>query len=150
MQKVMFRQGPRGTARPPSRPPARRDPRRPATARRVPPEAPPHPTETFTQRLLLVLAGTRPPHWFARHTADRAYDDLLWLVARRPLGTGGRRPTIHDIGYFVPATGTYEVFARITAGPRLHALAFRMHLAADNRWRVTAVELGGRPPREDG
>ncbi|MFI0237015.1 Rv3235 family protein [Streptomyces sp. NPDC016845] len=139
----MSRQGPRGTTRPPSR----RDSRRPAV-RRVPPAAPPHPTELFTQRLLLVLCGTRPPHWFARYTADRAYDDLLWLVARRPLGTGGRRPTIHEIGYFEAAADTFEVFARITAGPRLHALAFRMYLSEDRRWRVTAVELGGRPPRQ--
>lgn len=145
MQKVMTRRGPRSTTRPPSR----RDSRRPAE-RRVPPQAPPHPTELFTQRLLLVLCGHKPPHWLARHTADRAYDDLLWLVARRSLGTGGRRPTIHRIGHFEPSEGTFEVFARITAGTRLHALAFRLHLSHDDRWRVTAVELDGRPPRDHG
>lgn len=144
MQKVMTRRGPRRTTRPPSR----RDTRRPAPAR-IPPQAPPHPSEVFTERLLLVLCGHRPPHWFARHTAHQAYDDLLWLVDRRPLGLSGPRPTIHRIGDFEPAPGTYEVFASITAGPRLHALAFRLTLGRDHRWRVTAVELDGRPPREE-
>ncbi|NEB76897.1 hypothetical protein G3I40_16970 [Streptomyces sp. SID14478] len=137
----MTRRGPRRTTRPPTR----HDTRRPGSGR-TPPRPPLHPTELFTERLLLVLSGQRPTHWFARHTADQAYEDLLWLAARGPLGPA--RPTIHRIGHFEPSTGTYEVFARITAGPRLHALAFRLHLATDRRWRVTAVELDGRPPRE--
>ncbi|MFI5660632.1 Rv3235 family protein [Streptomyces sp. NPDC051684] len=147
MQKVMNRRGPRGN----TRPPGRRDSRRPgAGTRRVPPRVPPHPTELFTQRLLLVLSGDRPLHWFARHAAHQAFDDLLWLVERRALLPGaGPRPTVHGIGHFEPAPGSFEVFARIAVGPRLHALAFRLALGEDRRWRCTAVELGGRPPREE-
>ncbi|WP_306324186.1 MULTISPECIES: Rv3235 family protein [unclassified Streptomyces] len=144
VQKVLSKRDPRRVT---TRPPNRRDPRRP-TERRRSPQPPPHPTEHFTQLLLLVLGGHRPPHWFARHTADRAYDDLLWLVDRRPLGTTGPRPTVHDIGHCALSAYVYEVFARIAVGPRLHALAFRLHLHSDRRWRVTAVELDGRPPRD--
>ncbi|MET8470411.1 Rv3235 family protein [Streptomyces sp. NPDC006422] len=148
MQKVMNRRAPRAN----NRPPTRRDSRRPGTVpRRVPPQVPPHPTELFTQRLLLVLSGDRPLHWFARHAAHQAFDDLVWLVDRRVLlpGAGpGPRPTVRGIGHFEPAPGSYEVFARIAVGPRLHALAFRLTRSADHRWRCTAVELDGRPPRD--
>jgi hypothetical protein len=99
----------------------------------------------FTERLILVLSGQKPLHWFARHTLHQAYEDLLWLATRRPLGPV--RPRIHDIGWFEPAEGSLEVFARITTGPRLHALAFRLVLDEAERWRCTAVELDGRPPR---
>ncbi|MBO1338010.1 Rv3235 family protein [Streptomyces sp. VRA16 Mangrove soil] len=141
MQKVLSRRGPRRTTRPPSR----RDSRRPAAR---PPRVAPHPAELFTERLILVLAGHKPPFWFARHTAGHAFEDLIWLLAHRPLARSGPRPTIHDIGHFEPATGTYEVFARIAVGPRLHALAFRLTRTPDLRWRCTAVELDTRPPRE--
>ncbi|WP_338699617.1 Rv3235 family protein [Streptomyces sp. Q6] len=137
----MNRQGPRRSTRPPTR----RDSRRPV---RVAPQPPPHPTELFTDRLLLVLTGHKPLHWFARHATGHGFEDLLWLLDHRPLPRTGPQPTIHDIGRFEPDPGVYEVFARISVGPRLHALAFRMARAEDRRWRCTAVELGGRPPRD--
>ncbi|QNS05886.1 hypothetical protein IAG42_21400 [Streptomyces xanthii] len=140
MQKVMTRRGPRRS----TRPPARRDSRRPGPGR-IAPQAPPHPTELFTERLVLVLSGQKPLHWVARHTVHQAYEDLLWLADRRPLGPA--RPRIHRIGHFEPSPGSYEVFARVTAGPRLHALAFRLVRDESLRWRCTAVELDGRPPR---
>ncbi|WP_420033958.1 Rv3235 family protein [Streptomyces sp. cg28] len=143
MQKVLSRRGPRRT----SRPPGRRDTRRPAPPR-VRPQAPPHPAEHFTDLLLLVLTGHRPAVWFARHTRGHAFEDLLWLLAHRPLARTGPRARVHDIGHYEPDSGVYEVFARITVGPRLHALAFRLTRAEDLRWRCTAVDLDGRTPRE--
>ncbi|WP_051127158.1 MULTISPECIES: Rv3235 family protein [unclassified Streptomyces] len=137
----MNTRGPRRSSRPPNR----RDTRRPA---RVRPQAPPHPTELFTDRLLLVLAGHRPLHWFARHTTGHGFDDLLWLLEHRPLARTGPRPAVHGIGHFEAGPGAYEVFARISVGPRLHALAFRLALTDDHRWRCTAVELDARPPRD--
>ncbi|MEV5612887.1 Rv3235 family protein [Streptomyces sp. NPDC052225] len=137
----MNRQGPRRTTRPPTR----RDSRRPA---RITPQPPPHPTELFADRILLVLTGHKPLHWFARHTTGHAFEDLLWLLAHRPLPRTGPRPRVHDIGRCQPDTGVYEVFARIAVGPRLHALAFRMTFTEDRRWRCTAVELDTRPPRD--
>ncbi|MFJ4715798.1 Rv3235 family protein [Streptomyces sp. NPDC088785] len=138
---MLSRRGPRRT----SRPPARRDTRRPP---RVRPQAPPHPAERFTDLLLLVLAGRRPAVWFARHAQGHAFEDLLWLLAHRPLDRSGPSPRVHDIGHYEPDSGTFEVFARIAVGPRLHALAFRLTRAEDLRWRCTAVELDTRPPRE--
>ncbi|MFE0176409.1 Rv3235 family protein [Streptomyces sp. NPDC059002] len=159
MRKVMTRPRPRPTAtRPPAgRPPTRKDARRPTPpgpgpgpgpgpSRRQPPatipaQPPPHPTELFAERLVLVLSGQRPLHWVARHIANTAFDDLARLAELRPLGTdGGHRPTIHRIGHYQPHPETYEVFARIATGPRLRALAFRLHRGADRRWRCTAVE----------
>ncbi|ARP70517.1 hypothetical protein LK07_12825 [Streptomyces pluripotens] len=107
----------------------------------------PRPTDLFADRLLAVLSGQRPVHWMLRHTAGRAYDDLVRLAALGPLRTRGARPVVQDIGYFIPRAGAIEAFARIAAGTRLRALAFRLEQGADLRWRCTAVETGGTRPR---
>ncbi|MEV0177311.1 Rv3235 family protein [Streptomyces sp. NPDC050803] len=136
------------TAPSPAVPP--QTPRRPVSA--VPAAVPqPRPTDVFADRLLAVLSGQRPVHFMLRHTAGRAYDDLAWLAERGPLRTTrGTRPVVRDIGYYVPSPGAIEVFARIGAGDRLRAMAFRLEQGRDLRWRCTAVELGGpRRPRTD-
>ncbi|QLJ00094.1 hypothetical protein HZZ00_03285 [Streptomyces sp. NEAU-sy36] len=158
MNKVMSRT-PHPRPRPRHRPPTRHDTRRPAgapprtPARRTAPPQPPRtvpaetagrsrPTDVFADRLLAVLSGQRPVHWMLRHTAGRAYDDLARLAARRPLRARGTRPVVRDIGYYVAGEGALEVFARIAAGDQLRALAFRLELGQDLRWRCTAVETG--------
>ncbi|AGS69939.1 Rv3235 family protein [Streptomyces collinus] len=155
MNKVMSRAA---QSRPRHRPPTRQDSRRPGGA---PPRNPvrggartapgtvlarPRPTDLFADRLLAVLSGQRPVHWMLRHTAGRAYDDLARLAERGPLRTRGTRPVVHDLGWFVPRAGALEVFARIAAGSRLRAMAFRLEQGPDHRWRCTAIELGPRPP----
>ncbi|WP_069886987.1 Rv3235 family protein [Streptomyces luteocolor] len=110
----------------------------------MPPNPPPHPTELFAERLVLVLSGQRPMHWVARHIANTAFDDLARLAEHRPLCADGHRPTVHRIGHYQPHPEAYEVFARVATGPRLRALAFRLALGADRRWRCTAVELEPR------
>ncbi|QHC29754.1 MULTISPECIES: Rv3235 family protein [unclassified Streptomyces] len=164
MNKVMSRTP---HPRPRHRPPTRHDTRRPApgprrasadsrtasrAARPQPPRTAPQtparptrPTDLFADRLLAVLSGQRPVHWMLRHTAGRAYDDLARLAADGPLRTRGTRPAVRDIGYYVAGEGALEVFARISAGTQLRALAFRLELGADLRWRCTAVETGPRP-----
>ncbi|UXY27926.1 Rv3235 family protein [Streptomyces sp. HUAS TT20] len=122
----------------------------PATAPGSRPASAPRPTDLFADRLLAVLSGQRPVHWMLRHTAGRAYDELAHLAERGPLRTRGARPVVRDIGYYVPRTGAIEAFARIGAGDRLRAMAFRLEQGPDLRWRCTAVELGGpRTPRTD-
>nr|WP_312638643.1 Rv3235 family protein [Streptomyces sp. RLA2-12] len=97
-----------------------------------------------------MLSGQRPVHCMLRHTAGRAYDELAWLAERGPLRTRGAHPVVRDIGYYVPRPGAIEAFARIGAGDRLRAMAFRLEQGPDLRWRCTAVELGGpRMPRPD-
>lgn len=162
MNKVMTRRNPRPrrtTSAPGAgtRPPVRRDSRRPGatTSRaRTPQEAPPpppRPEDLFADRLLAVLSGQRPVHCMLRHTVGRAYDELAWLAERTPLRTRGTRPVVQDIGYYVPRNGALEVFARIAAGDRLRAMAFRLERGQDLRWRCAAVELGGEkmPRREE-
>ncbi|WP_443042419.1 Rv3235 family protein [Streptomyces sp. B21-101] len=113
-----------------------RAPRRPLTQ--------PRPTDLFADRLLAVLTGRRPVHFMLRHTLGRAYDDLAHLAERGPLRTShGARAVVRDIGYYVPRPGAIEAFARIGAGDRLRAMAFRLELGTDRRWRCTAVELDG-------
>ncbi|MGW1619736.1 Rv3235 family protein [Streptomyces sp. NPDC002172] len=153
MNKVMTRTA---QLRPVTRPPGRRDSRRPGapSSRRplTPPAAPPgpRPTDLFAERLLAVLSGRRPVHWMLRHTAGHAYDDLARLAERGPLRSRGTDPVVRDIGYYVARAGALEVFARIAAGDRLRALAFRLERGADLRWRCTAVEMGGpRAPHDD-
>ncbi|MEV5455946.1 Rv3235 family protein, partial [Streptomyces sp. NPDC052535] len=97
----------------------------------------------FAELLLGVLSGRRPVHSMLRHTVGRAYDDLAHLAERGPLRTRGASPVVRDIGYFEPRPGALEVFARIGAGDRLRALAFRLEQGRDLRWRCTAVEVGG-------
>ncbi|WP_243859991.1 Rv3235 family protein [Streptomyces sp. BK208] len=102
------------------------------------------PTDHFAELLLGVLSGRRPVHSMLRHTVGHAYDDLADLAERGPLRTRGAAPVVRDIGYFEPRPGALEVFARIGAGDRLRAMAFRLEQGRDLRWRCTAVELGGR------
>ncbi|MFF7841430.1 Rv3235 family protein [Streptomyces ossamyceticus] len=112
----------------------------------------PRPTDRFADLLLAVLSGRRPVHSMLRHTAGRAYDELAWLADQGPLrAVHGADPVIRDIGYYVAAPGALEVFARIGAGDRLSAMAFRLEHGPDHRWRCTAVELGGprRPHMDD-
>ncbi|MEU5524944.1 Rv3235 family protein [Streptomyces sp. NPDC047860] len=106
----------------------------------------PRPTDRFAELLLAVLSGQRPVHAMLRHTAGPAYDELIRLAERGPLRTRGTRPVVRDIGYFEPREGAIEAFARIGAGDRLRAMAFRLERGRDLRWRCTAVELGG--PRQ--
>ncbi len=111
----------------------------------------PRPTDLFADRLLAVLSGQRPVHWMLRHTAGRAYDELIRLAEHGPLrATRGTRPVVRDIGYYVARPGAVEAFARISTGDQLKAMAFRLERGTDLRWRCTAVELGGpRGPRSD-
>lgn len=101
------------------------------------------PTDHFAELLLGVLSGRRPVHSMLRHTVGHAYDDLAHLAERGPLRTRGASPVVRDIGYFEPRPGALEVFARIGAGDRLRAMAFRLEQGRDLRWRCTAVEVGG-------
>ncbi|MEV6196024.1 Rv3235 family protein [Streptomyces sp. NPDC051920] len=103
----------------------------------------PRPTDVFAERLLAVLSGARPVHCMLRHTAGRAYDELVRLAERGPLRTRGTRPVVRDIGYYVARPGAVEAFARIGAGDQLRAMAFRLEQGTDLRWRCTAIELGG-------
>ncbi|MFH9828189.1 Rv3235 family protein [Streptomyces bobili] len=108
----------------------------------------PDTTDLFADRLLAVLSGRRPVHSMLRHTVGRAYDDLAHLAERGPLRTTrGLLPVVRDLGYYVARPGALEVFARIGTGDRLRAMAFRLELGTDRRWRCTAVELDG--PRSD-
>lgn len=162
MNKVMTR-----TKRHPgTRPPVRHDPRRPGRtpARTTPgagrlatPQRPaptptplpdavpqPRPTDRFADLLLAVLSGRRPVHSMLRHTVGRAYDELARLAERGPLRSPqGAHPVVRDIGYYVAAPGALEVFARIGAGDRTRAMAFRLEHGPDHRWRCTALELDG-------
>ncbi|MDW4910419.1 Rv3235 family protein [Streptomyces sp. ADMS] len=128
----------------------------PSQPRQTPLQSPwappqPRPTDLFADRLLAVLSGARPVHSMLRHTVGRAYDELAWLAERGPLRTRGTRPVVRDVGYYEPSQGTLEAFARIGAGDQLRAMAFRLELGQDFRWRCTAVELGGprRPHTAD-
>ncbi|MCP9992298.1 Rv3235 family protein [Streptomyces albogriseolus] len=103
----------------------------------------PRPTDRFAELLVAVLSGQRPVHAMLRHSAGQAYDELIRLAERGPLRTRGARPVVRDIGWFMPREGAIEAFARIGAGDRLRAMAFRLERGRDLRWRCTAVELGG-------
>ncbi|MFJ5302078.1 Rv3235 family protein [Streptomyces sp. NPDC088350] len=142
----------RGPAPSPSTPATGRAADNTVPAQAAPGRVPqPRPTDLFADRLLAVLSGQRPVHWMLRHTAGRAYDELIRLAEHGPLrATRGTRPVVRDIGYYVPRPGAVEAFARIGTGDRLRAMAFRLERGTDLRWRCTAVELGDpRAPHPD-
>ena len=63
---------------------------------------------------------------------------------RRPHGPA---PAVRDCGLCRPRRGVIEAFARIAADGRLRALAFRLELGADSRWRCAALDIGPAPGR---
>ncbi|MEU1905347.1 Rv3235 family protein [Streptomyces hygroscopicus] len=99
----------------------------------------------FANRLLLTLSGQRPVHTLLGHALPAAYDRLVELAPRAPLRPAGGRataPVVRRCGEYRPRHGVIEAFARIASGDRLSALAFRLELGADARWRCAAVDLG--------
>ncbi|MEV5479955.1 MULTISPECIES: Rv3235 family protein [Streptomyces] len=120
-----------------------------AGAQRRAHESRPH--HWFAQQLLLALSGQRPVHALLGHALPAAYDRLAELAPQAPLrpvpvpGVRGPDPTVRDCGLCRPRRGVIEAFARIAAGERLRALAFRLELGADARWRCAALDVGPAP-----
>ncbi|WP_175408480.1 Rv3235 family protein [Streptomyces sp. TRM64462] len=111
---------------------------------------PPH--VLFAERLLAVLTGQRPVHWMLGHTIGEAYEQLIRLAPANPLRAaegGPQRPVLRTCKGSPLRPGVVEAFASVTAGDRVRAMAFRLELGADRRWRCAAVELGTEPARRD-
>ncbi|MEU8786755.1 Rv3235 family protein [Streptomyces sp. NPDC048637] len=110
------------------------------------------PHHWFAQQLVLALSGQRPVHALLGHALPAAYDRLAELAPQTPLrpatgpGRRGPAPTVRDCGLCRPRRGVIEAFARISAGERLRALAFRLELGADSRWRCAALDIGPAAP----
>lgn len=120
-----------------------------AAARRRAHESRPH--HWFAHQLVLALSGQRPVHALLGHALPAAYDRLAELAPTAPLrpvtasGRRGEAPTVRDCGLCRPRRGVIEAFARIAADGRLRALAFRLELGADSRWRCAALDIGPSP-----
>ncbi|MFI5807824.1 Rv3235 family protein [Streptomyces sp. NPDC051561] len=108
-----------------------------------PPRAPAPLHHQFAVRLLAVLSGERPAISMLNQMIGEAYDQLVLLAPRTPFRTRGMRPVVRKCGSFQPRPDVIEAFAMIGAGPQLRAMAFRLEMHADQRWRCTAVDLGG-------
>ncbi|WP_405409577.1 Rv3235 family protein [Streptomyces decoyicus] len=120
-----------------------------AGAQRRAHESRPH--HWFARQLVLALSGQRPVHALLGHALPAAYDRLAELAPQeplRPVSGSGRRapaPVVRDCGLCRPRRGVIEAFARIAADGRLRALAFRLELGADSRWRCAALDIGPSP-----
>ncbi|MEU8778875.1 Rv3235 family protein [Streptomyces sp. NPDC048606] len=110
----------------------------------TPARRPPAPHDWFARRLLAVLSGQRPVHSLLGHTVGEAYEQLAGLAPSTP-SRDRPRPVLRHCGRFHPGPGVIEAFARIAAGDRVQAMAFRLEQGPDLRWRCAAVEI--RPPR---
>ncbi|WP_240969410.1 Rv3235 family protein [Streptomyces sp. HNM0575] len=105
----------------------------------------------FASRLVLVLSGQRPVHTLLGHTRSSAYEQLAGLASGAPLrprGADRRSPAVLDARGSRPSDGVIEAFARIVTGDRQRAMAFRLELCSDRRWRCAAVELDGQSPSD--
>ena len=120
-----------------------------AGAQRRAHESRPH--HWFARQLVLALSGQRPVHALLGHALPAAYDRLAELAPQAPLrpvsgaGRHGPAPVVRDCGLCRPRRGVIEAFARIAADGRLRALAFRLELGADSRWRCAALDIGPSP-----
>ncbi|WP_245689253.1 Rv3235 family protein [Streptomyces chattanoogensis] len=109
------------------------------------------PHRWFAHQLLLTLSGQLPVHALLRHALPAAYDRLVELAPMaplRPLARPGRAaplPSLRKCGLCRPRDGVIEAFARIASGDRLRALAFRLELCADTRWRCATFDIGPMP-----
>ncbi|TJZ39945.1 hypothetical protein FCH28_37705 [Streptomyces piniterrae] len=109
------------------------------------------PHHWFARQLVLTLSGQRPVHALLGHALPTAYDRLVELAPHAPLrpvlGPDRRlaTPDLRDCGHCTPRRGVIEAFARIALGERLRALAFRLELGDDHRWRCAALDLGPTP-----
>ena len=105
------------------------------------------PQNWFAQRLLLVLSGLRPVHTMLGNTSPQAYEQLVRLAPLAPLRGHGPHsgpaptPVLERVSCSTPRPGAIEACARISAGERSRALAFRLEQGTDRRWRCSAVEL---------
>ncbi|WP_049571647.1 Rv3235 family protein [Streptomyces sp. SBT349] len=134
----------RADSRADSRGPGRRTAGRHGRHRRG--ETAPH--DWFAQQLLLILSGQRPVHILLGHAGAQAYEQLSLLAPRAPLRPppGGRAPVVSRVGASSPRTDAIEAFARIAAGDRTRALAFRLERRPGTaRWQCCAVELDTVP-----
>ncbi len=153
--RTATRRPPAGTA-----PPTRRDNRRPgpsgpgsASPRSRRPDSADHarwaqPHWWFADRLVEVLSGRRPASWMLGHTSGEAAYERLWQLACQGVlcpPKGHPTPRVHGCDYRAPAPGVREAFARIRCANTLRALAFRLELGTDRRWRCTAVECAVPP-----
>lgn len=134
----------------PSRPPVGPVPG--SALRRADRPQPPH--MVFAERLLAVLTGERPVHWMLGHTIGEAYEQLIRLAPANPLRTATPpsrpvRPVLRWCDGSPLRPGVVEAYASIAAGDRVRAMAFRLELGPDRRWRCAAVELGTEPSRRD-
>jgi hypothetical protein len=105
----------------------------------------------FASRLVLVLSGQRPVHTLLGHTRSFAYEQLAGLASHAPLrprGADRSSPAVLDARGSRPSDGVIEAFARIVTGDRQRAMAFRLELCPDRRWRCAAVELDGQSPSD--
>ncbi|MER7342914.1 Rv3235 family protein [Streptomyces sp. NPDC000075] len=100
------------------------------------------PHDWFAQRILAVVSGQRPVHSLLGLTVGEAYDQLVALAPSGPL-RDRMRPVLRHCGRFHPGPGVIEAFARVAAGERVSAMAFRLEQGADLRWRCAAVEIRG-------
>lgn len=57
-------------------------------------------------------------------------------------GARALAPVVRHCDEFRPEPWIIEAFARIAAGDRLRALAFRLERGDDHRWRCAAIDLG--------
>ncbi|MER0247067.1 Rv3235 family protein, partial [Streptomyces sp. HSW2009] len=60
-------------------------------------------------------------------------------------GARALAPVVRHCDEFRPEPWIIEAFARIAAGDRLRALAFRLERGDDHRWRCAAIDLGPAP-----
>ncbi|MDT0445465.1 MULTISPECIES: Rv3235 family protein [unclassified Streptomyces] len=106
------------------------------------------PQDWFAEQLVLVLSGQRPVHVLLGHARAPAYEQLSALAPHAPLRPppGGRAPAVGGVGVCRPSDEAIEAFARISAGERTRALAFRLERRpGDGRWQCCAVELDTVP-----
>lgn len=101
-------------------------------------------TQQFCVGVSEVIYGERPANQLLRCTSERVYSDLAKRSAmaqsrRRMTQERAARTRLERIRFQRPSPKALEICARLSQGPRSHALAARLELV-NGRWICVALE----------
>ncbi|MFD2122198.1 Rv3235 family protein [Streptomyces cirratus] len=89
-------------------------------------------------------AAARSTRSWATRSARRTSNSSRW-PPRTPSATASPR-SCATAAASTPGPGVIEAFARVATGDRVSAMAFRLELGPDLRWRCAAIEIHGPRP----
>jgi len=102
----------------------------------------------FAQTLVEVVAGERGAHQLLHWTTPAVYDRVVRRSATLQRAASNAAPSrrlraqVRSVHVGVPVPGAAELSIHARHGARSRAIAARLELGEDGRWRCCALQLG--------